>query len=68
MMHFLAIEAPQILLILLISLLIPLIAVVDIIRNEFSSNNKIVWLLVVIFFNLFGVLLYLIMGRSQRIK
>lgn len=58
--------APQIILILVI--LTPLIAITDIVRNEFTGNNKLIWALVVIFFNFFGVLLYFLIGRKQRIK
>ncbi|UAB86289.1 PLDc_N domain-containing protein [Zunongwangia sp. SCSIO 43204] len=65
-----AIGAPQIILILitcLFALLFPLLAIIDIIRNDFKGNDKIVWLLVVIFFSFFGTLLYFIMGRKQRL-
>ncbi|GGK44517.1 MULTISPECIES: PLD nuclease N-terminal domain-containing protein [Flavobacteriaceae] len=58
--------------IILISLLLgiipTLIALVDILRNKFEDNNKIVWVLVVLFFNLIGAILYFIIGRKQRIK
>lgn len=61
----------QIILILIIALLgvIPtIIALVDILKNKFEDNNKIVWVLVVLFFNLIGAILYFIIGRNQRIK
>lgn len=61
------IGAPQILLILGV-FLTPLIALVDIVRHEFSGNNKLVWILVVFFFNFFGVLLYFLVGRKQIIR
>lgn len=61
------IGAPQIILILLI-FLTPLIAITDIVRSEFTGNNKLIWTLVVIFFNFFGVLLYFLIGRKQKIK
>ncbi len=58
--------------IILISILLgiipTLIALVDILRNKFEDNNKIVWVLVVLFFNLIGAILYFIIGRKQRIK
>ena len=66
-MTLLAIGAAQIILILRL-LLTPLIALVDILRHEFNGNNKLVWILVIFFFNLFGVLLYFMIGRNQRIK
>lgn len=52
---------------LLIVLVIPLIALIDILRSEFTGNNKIIWVLVVIFFNVLGSILYLFMGRSRKI-
>ena len=61
----------QILLILIFSifgLILPIIALIDIVRHEFSGSNKIVWVLIVIFFNFLGSILYFIVGRNQRIK
>jgi len=53
---------------LLLGIIPTLIALVDILRNKFEDNNKIVWVLVVLFFNLIGAILYFIIGRKQRIK
>ncbi len=61
----------QILLILIFGifgLILPIIALIDIVRHEFSGSNKIVWVLIVIFFNFLGSILYFIVGRNQRIK
>lgn len=57
-------------LIILFVLFVPvwLIAFVDILRNEFTGSNKIVWLLAVIFVPFIGPLSYLIIGRKQRIR
>jgi len=45
-----------------------LLTLVDILRNEFTNpTNKIVWLLIVLFLAPVGVLLYLIVGRNQKI-
>ena len=41
-------------------------ALIDILKSEFKENNKIVWVLVVLFFNLFGVILYFTIGRNQK--
>lgn len=71
MIHFFAIGAPQIILILIVLIplfLLPIIALIDILRNEFTGNNKLVWTIVVIFFNFFGALLYFIMGSKNKIK
>ena len=45
-----------------------IIALIDILKSEFSGNNKIVWTLVVLFLNLFGALLYFAIGRNQKVK
>lgn len=43
-----------------------IIALVDILKSEFTGYNKIVWLLVVLLLNFFGAVLYFIMGRQQK--
>ena len=70
MIHLGMVGPWQIIMVLIIALLgfIPtIIALVDILRNKFEDNNKIVWVLVVLFFNLIGAILYFIIGRKQRI-
>lgn len=42
-------------------------AFVDILRSEFTGNNKLVWLLAVIFVPLAGSIAYFIIGRKQKI-
>lgn len=56
------------LLIVLLAVLSPIIALIDILQNEFSGNNKIIWVLVVLFGNFLGALLYYFMGRQQKVK
>ena len=41
---------------------------IDILKHEFTGYNKIIRLLVIIFFPVLGAILYLVFGRSQRIK
>ncbi len=56
-----------ILLVLLSGFVLWLIALVDILRNEFTGNNKIVWLLTVVFVPLIGAIVYFFIGRKQRL-
>ena len=49
-----------------IGLLLPLIALIDIVRSEFKGNDKLVWILVVLFFNIIGSVLYFLIGRQQK--
>jgi hypothetical protein len=41
---------------------------IDILKHEFTGYNKIIWILVLVFFPVLGAILYLVFGRSQRIK
>ena len=45
-----------------------IIALIDILKSKFNGNDKIVWVLVVLFFNLIGAILYFVIGRNQRVK
>lgn len=48
--------------------LLPLIALIDIIRNEFrGSNDKVIWVIIVLFIPFLGCLLYFLIGRNQRV-
>jgi hypothetical protein len=45
-----------------------IIALVDILRSEFEGNDKVVWVLVVVFFPFLGSILYFLIGRSRKIR
>lgn len=62
------IGAWQLSLLLLIVFAIPLLAIIDILRHQFKDNEKLIWVLVVLFMPLVGTLLYLALGRKKRIK
>jgi hypothetical protein len=57
-----------ILIVVFLGFLPTIIALIDILRNKFNGNDKIVWILVVLFFNLIGAILYFIIGTKQKIK
>jgi len=42
-------------------------SIVDILKNEFTGYNKIIWILVLIMLPPIGVLLYLFIGKNQKI-
>ncbi|MBC1464036.1 PLDc_N domain-containing protein [Listeria welshimeri] len=57
-----------------IALIIPVIilylalfltAIIDLARNWQTCKNPIIWLLVIIFINIFGPVIYLIFGRKE---
>ena len=67
----LALGSFQILLIVLGGLLIllfPLMALISVLKNDFPGNDKIIWVLVIIFLPFFGSLLYFMVGRGRQIK
>lgn len=51
-----------------IPFLIWLISLIDILRNEFTGNNKIIWFLVVFFLPTIGSILYFFIGTDQKIR
>ncbi|WP_224485420.1 PLD nuclease N-terminal domain-containing protein [Robertkochia aurantiaca] len=69
MTHFLGMIGPWqvslIIILTIVSIILPIIALIDIIRKPFDSKDKLIWVLIVLFANFFGSLLYFIMGRRQ---
>ena len=56
------------LLLSLIAFIVHLIALIDILQNEFTRSNKIIWFLVVFFLPVAGPILYWIIGTDQKIR
>ncbi|GAB4020853.1 PLDc N-terminal domain-containing protein [Spirosoma koreense] len=49
-------------------LLLPLIALIDVVRSEFQGpNDKLIWVIIIVFLNIIGAILYFAIGRNQRI-
>ena len=42
-------------------------SLIDILKSNFEGANKVIWLLVVFFLSLLGSILYVFIGRKQRI-
>ncbi len=54
---------------ILIIWLIMLIPLIDILRSSFpSTNDKLLWILIVLLLPVIGAILYFAIGRKQRIK
>ena len=45
-----------------------LIAFIDILKNEFTDNNKLIWILVILLVPFVGPITYFIIGRKQKIN
>lgn len=66
-----ALGTNELVIIALISIifLIPLFALIDILRNQFKdSSNKIIWALIVLFFPVLGGILYFLFGVKQKMS
>ncbi len=66
-MLFLSLGIFETLFILLI-LLFPILALVDILKSKFDGHNKLIWVLVVVFTNTIGAILYFLIGKNQKIQ
>jgi len=44
-----------------------ILAFIDILRSDFGGNNKLIWLLAVIFVPLIGSIAYFIIGRKRKL-
>ncbi|WP_323756954.1 PLD nuclease N-terminal domain-containing protein [Roseivirga sp.] len=42
------------------------IALVDCLKGNFSGDNKVIWVLVIIFLPVLGSILYFFVGRNQK--
>ncbi|MBN6885673.1 membrane-anchored protein YejM (alkaline phosphatase superfamily) [Cytobacillus horneckiae] len=52
--------------IILIQLILMVIAIIDIVRNEHTKGPKWLWILAVIFINIIGPIVYFIFGRRTE--
>ena len=43
-------------------------AIVDITKNDFEGDNKMIWLLIVILVGFLGAIIYFIVGREKKIS
>ncbi len=72
MYGLIGIGVPEIILLLIllaVLLLLPLIALVDVIRSNFNgANDKVIWVIVILFLNIIGAALYFFIGRNQRVS
>ncbi|MBO9618998.1 MAG: PLDc_N domain-containing protein [Niabella sp.] len=56
------------LVIILLILILPIAALVDILRTSFKdSTNKIIWALIVLLIPILGTIIYFIIGANQKL-
>ena len=53
---------------LIVSIGLWIYCLIDILKNKFEQNDKIVWLLVVILLPILGSLFYLFVGKNKKLK
>jgi len=47
--------------------ILPIICLVSILKNDFKNNDKVIWLVIVVLIPFLGSVLYLFIGRKQRL-
>ncbi|GIN40407.1 MULTISPECIES: PLDc N-terminal domain-containing protein [Heyndrickxia] len=52
--------------IIIIQFLLVIIAVIDLIRNKQPNGPKWMWVLIILFINIVGPIIYFIVGRRQN--
>ncbi|WP_439184330.1 PLDc N-terminal domain-containing protein [Carboxylicivirga taeanensis] len=61
---------PEWIIILMVAFLVfimPLLALISVLKNNFEGSNKVVWVLVILLIPFLGSILYFMIGRKQRI-
>lgn len=53
---------------LLIGFIPFIFAFIDILKNEYTGSNKLIWIIVVLFAPLIGSILYFFIGTKQKVK
>lgn len=54
--------------VILFILLLPLLALISALMNDFPGNEKILWVLIILFLPFLGSVLYFLIGRNKRIS
>ncbi len=53
---------------LLVGLLLPILALLSILKSEFKDNDKLIWVLVVLFIPVIGSIIYFTKGKKSKLK
>ena len=52
--------------VILFIFLLPLLALISVLMNNFPGNEKVIWVLIIIFLPFLGSVLYFLIGRGKR--
>jgi hypothetical protein len=53
--------------VILFVILLPLMALISVLMNDFPGNEKIMWVVIIILLPFLGSILYFVIGRDKRI-
>ena len=49
------------------AIIVPIFAIIDVVRSKFKRPyDKAIWILLILFFNLFGAILYFSLSRERK--
>jgi hypothetical protein len=54
--------------VMVLAIILPVLALISILKPEFKGNDKLIWVLVTLFLPFFGSILYFTLGRSNRLN
>lgn len=53
-------------LLLIFVVVLPIASIIDIAKREFKENGKLIWMLIVLFLNPIGAVLYVAKGKNKK--
>ena len=67
-LNYFGLQEIVIILIMLLFFIVPVITLIDVLKNESEGNNKLIWVLVILLLPVFGAIIYFIIGNRQKIR
>lgn len=52
----------------LLVLLLPILALISLLKNDFKGDDKIIWIVVILFLPMLGSILYFLFGRNKKLS
>jgi len=49
-------------------ILLPIFALISVLMNDFRGNDKLMWVVIIIFLPFLGSVLYFLIGRDRRVN